>query len=403
MKEYPIKDNQGNIVFTVKLFDDKSRIFIGEEEIITCRTVPLAIPQAELPALKNMESINDIIDYIERAPMSENMDYEIDPELDFFVNCSNLQAWVEHDFNTRLLDYMLSFTLLEELVKRGYQRAKMRLKEEILERYYYGSEKVRDLIVEQGLLDYLTTEEYYSPLPEDIRIPLTIIRTRMPKGKEVIENGKIVKITVYLDEYDNETISKEDSIIVQEEISKLKDLEELAFYDYTGQTDFSHMGRFPRLQAFSLRCHRINKLFDDPNAFPVLKTLNINGLHTESIPEAIGNLPTLWNLKVFGSRIKTLPESIGKLKTLYKLEIINCSLETLPNSIGNLKTLYELKIINCNLENLPESLGEITNLRELKIVNCPLKRLPESIGNISLLREIEIKDTALSSLPASFS
>ena len=140
-----IKDNEGRLVLTLKLIDGKTRIYIDEKEITSCITVAIELPEDDLPELTNIESINDVIDRYEEREVDEY----ITPEEAFWVHCSNLQVWVEHDFDTRLLDIGLSFILLKELANKGFPRAKIRLHEEVVKRYRLGNKHVRFFLYDE--------------------------------------------------------------------------------------------------------------------------------------------------------------------------------------------------------------------------------------------------------------
>ena len=55
----------------------------------------------------------------------------ITPKQEFWGHCSNIQAWVECEYDTRLLHSNLSFPLLKALSDAGDQLALIRFKEEI--------------------------------------------------------------------------------------------------------------------------------------------------------------------------------------------------------------------------------------------------------------------------------
>jgi len=83
----------------------------------------------------------------------------ITPEQEFWGHCSNLQAWYEHDYDTRLLHSNLAFPLLKALVDAGDTKAKAILKMEIGERFESGHPNVIISILSAKLLDYLSLEE----------------------------------------------------------------------------------------------------------------------------------------------------------------------------------------------------------------------------------------------------
>ncbi|MHA1747292.1 MAG: hypothetical protein ACTSYF_01450, partial [Promethearchaeota archaeon] len=110
-KDRVFYDENGNELFSIKLIDGRSYIYVDGMRFKACRFVPISIPVEELPKYDSIESIDDIIRHLDRSLEARPPKWihgESLAELDFFVNCSNMQAWVENDFNTRILDSRLS-------------------------------------------------------------------------------------------------------------------------------------------------------------------------------------------------------------------------------------------------------------------------------------------------------
>ncbi|TFG19896.1 MAG: hypothetical protein EU529_15725 [Promethearchaeota archaeon] len=88
-----------------------------------------------------------------RGERSSNAPYLLD----------NLQAWYEHDYDTRLLHHSLSFFLLHELTEAGDPLARRVFKEEIAKRYATGHPTVIKFLEEENwLLKYLSKDELES-------------------------------------------------------------------------------------------------------------------------------------------------------------------------------------------------------------------------------------------------
>jgi len=85
--------------------------------------------------------------------------HDITPEQEFWGHCSNLQAWYENDYDTRLVHSNLAFNLLKALVKAGDPNAKRVFKTEIAERFGSGYPNTIISIVNAKLLDYFSFEE----------------------------------------------------------------------------------------------------------------------------------------------------------------------------------------------------------------------------------------------------
>ncbi|MBA7560781.1 hypothetical protein ES708_02412 [subsurface metagenome] len=100
---------------------------------------------------------------IVRGPMAipvPDQRHEITPEQEFWGHCSNIQAWVEHDYDTRILMRNISFPLLRELAKAGDPVASKVFKEEIALRLESGYPSVVQYLLNQGYIRYFTPSEF---------------------------------------------------------------------------------------------------------------------------------------------------------------------------------------------------------------------------------------------------
>ena len=80
-------------------------------------------------------------------------------EDEFWGHCSNIQTWVENNYDTRLIHHNLAFPLLKRLTEAGDPLAKKVFKEEIAKRYKSGFPSVVKYLEEEGYLKYLSKEE----------------------------------------------------------------------------------------------------------------------------------------------------------------------------------------------------------------------------------------------------
>ena len=104
--------------------------------------------------------MDEIIDELD--VLSENHEqeiYEILPEEEFRAHVSNLQAWVEYNYDTRILHRNLAFPLLKRLTELGDPLASRVFKEEIVSRLESGSSTVLIYLVNEHYLDFLNKEE----------------------------------------------------------------------------------------------------------------------------------------------------------------------------------------------------------------------------------------------------
>jgi hypothetical protein len=87
------------------------------------------------------------------------VDSIVDDHSRFWAHCSNLQVWVENDYDTCLLHSNISFPLLKELQNLGDRIAKKVFKEEIAKRLMSGEVTVAIFLMKEGYLNFLSQDE----------------------------------------------------------------------------------------------------------------------------------------------------------------------------------------------------------------------------------------------------
>ncbi len=144
---------------TLKQEHEKTVIYVAGERFRQCAVLLLEIPVEEITELKNIESIDEAAQRLtESEDFIEGTNYNIPPEVEFWGHCSNLQAWAEFGYDTRLLHRNLAFPLLKALVDAGDLQARKVFKEEIMKRlnshwrvFYY--------LIDHWYVQYLDEEE----------------------------------------------------------------------------------------------------------------------------------------------------------------------------------------------------------------------------------------------------
>jgi len=86
-------------------------------------------------------------------------DLGITPELEFQGHCSNLEAWVENNYNSNLLHRNLAFPLLKRLVEEGDLKARRIYKDEIIKRFLSGFPPVLEYLILEGYMKIFNKEE----------------------------------------------------------------------------------------------------------------------------------------------------------------------------------------------------------------------------------------------------
>lgn len=149
-----------NEYITLRLERNQTVIYIKNERFNQCKKILFINPQNN-EKQKFIDSIDEAIETLSSTPPIDysSRDFYITPEMEFRAHCSNLQAWAENDYDTRLLHSNLAFPLLKKLVELGDMKAFNVFKEEIARRFLSGFPPVLQFLLNQGYLDHLNKEE----------------------------------------------------------------------------------------------------------------------------------------------------------------------------------------------------------------------------------------------------
>lgn len=150
-----------NEFITIKLVSgNQTVIYIKDEEFRNCKFLLIVNPQDD-ELLNQIDSIDEAGEILSRQLETGTTpaDLGITAEQEFWGHCSNIQAWVESDYDTRLLHSNLSFPLLLRLSEVGDPRAKKVLKDEIAIRFLSGYLPVATYLLDNDYLNYLSDEE----------------------------------------------------------------------------------------------------------------------------------------------------------------------------------------------------------------------------------------------------
>ncbi|MGV9198641.1 MAG: hypothetical protein ACOC4M_07355 [Promethearchaeia archaeon] len=145
-----------NEFLSVKLENEKTYIYVDGERFHQCKYLAFNL---DAKNLKQYDTVNSIDELEKEDRASKYRRLDIDPVTEFWGHCSNLQAWYENNYDTRILHRNLAFPLLKKLVEAGDKKAKKVLKEEIARRYQSGFEPVQEYLRVQGYLNLLSQEE----------------------------------------------------------------------------------------------------------------------------------------------------------------------------------------------------------------------------------------------------
>ncbi|NVM38556.1 MAG: GTP-binding protein [Candidatus Lokiarchaeota archaeon] len=149
-----------NDYLALKLENNKTNIYVGEKLFNHCKYLLLNIDRNNFKEYDELESIDEAAERLDdRMHGIRFQKYHISPETEFWGHCSNIQAWYENEYDTRILHRNLAFSLLEALIKAGDPLAEKVMKEEIAHRLESGYPSVVMYLIKQNYLKYLTQEE----------------------------------------------------------------------------------------------------------------------------------------------------------------------------------------------------------------------------------------------------
>lgn len=397
-KRFPITDYL-EVVLTE---DDKTAIYINGQHFIQCSHVLTTVHTDEIENIILLESVDDI----KEAPET----IVIDPETRYFVHCSNLQAWVENKFDSRMLHSNLSFPLLKKLVEEGCV-SNIVLKEEIAKRFENGSAEMINFLLEY--LNILSKEDLVDIITLNLPENITPKCLKMFYEKDLIDKDvfkqQLAKIfesstSWVMDDachIATEWLTNEERInmipgrfqVIKDIVNKL----EIEFHLWALNNPITYHERGTSMLLLSIV--NDNTIRIGIQHYPDLQKCFIWIL---SMLEKMGPKYEI-ELELWENDCRTIPDNIPLTYSIVKLQIAYCSmLESLPSSIENLQSLRELRLYDTNnLNALPETIGNLQSLQVLELYTNNLSTLPESIGNLQSLRELRIKYTKITTLPSS--
>ena len=149
-----------NDYLVLKLENNRTNIYVGGRLFNHCKYLLLNIDRNEFKEYDEIESIDEAAEKLGDSMHGIGFQkYHVSPKTEFWGHCSNIQAWYENKYDTRLLHRNLAFPLLEALIKTGDPLAKKVLKEEIAQRLESGYPSVVLYLIKEKYLKYLSQDE----------------------------------------------------------------------------------------------------------------------------------------------------------------------------------------------------------------------------------------------------
>jgi hypothetical protein len=169
--------------------DDKPVIYVAGKKFLQCSFLAVTVSPDKLEGIddidqmvsfeeaRTLEGVNDVDAYLHKVGNLAPEEH-ITPEVIMQAHASNLQAWVENDYNPGILNSDLSFPLLRELVDAGDQKARRVLESEILDRVVRGSSSSRMAMIEMSMGKYFDHDAWIAVATDkDDRVRLYVARS----------------------------------------------------------------------------------------------------------------------------------------------------------------------------------------------------------------------------------
>lgn len=377
-----IKKFEVNDFITLKLevrgLEFKTCIYIAGKYFRTCAYLLIVQPDKLIQG--ESESIDDVAENLSETLYDVRAeDLGLSPEQEFIGHCSNLQAWCDYDYDTRILHSSLAFPLLRRLKEVGDKRASEKYYEELIDRYLNGSENNRKFLQKEGFLKDIPSETRLQILEcFEERHCISILEKQI---------GRLISFFNYS--------GFARAVIGQ----KSRRIRELYFENQKELTSLPKcLLNCSALKKLEIKKHYLKEITDLVFKIDSLKILNITwGKKIESIQIDAGK--NLKELNISNNNLKYFPKGIEKLKNLEVLDIGNNSFKSLPKEIETLKNLKNLRIANNPIKELLVSLKRLNSLKCLNLANTKLKKVPK-ISKDSMLEVLNISNTRIVTLPS---
>jgi hypothetical protein len=180
------KEFKVNKYLTLKLEKKGTVIYVDKKEFRQCKYLLLNIsPQNEYETQK-INSIDKLEQYLDKSMETNHSDiFEISFEQEFQAHCSNLQAWEDNGYDTRILHRNLAFPLLKALTRAGDPVAKKVFSEEIVKRFISGTKSVIQFLLIEGYLEFLNKQEF------------SFLLRRIAEGEAKLDPGSMLMLFNY--------------------------------------------------------------------------------------------------------------------------------------------------------------------------------------------------------------
>jgi len=356
------KEFRVNKHIVLRLEEDKTNIYVEGELFRQCKYLLLINPHNEAIQWE-INSIDEAAELLNNDLHEEILpeDVGLTPEVEFWGHCSNLQVWVEHNYNTDILHSNLSLSLLEKLKELGDAQAKKMFKGEVIKWYLAGDNQYRENLGIMGFLQDFSDEElFHLDLDEDEFESLRFF------SKEI--NKPMDSITLQVQIRDKKVFGLSPSLY-----TKIKKIPEVLL-------------EFESLRILSLRSGGIEEIPDWLGELAHLRFLDLSNNNIMSIPPSIKKMRNLKELILSGNSIEIIPETLSYLRNLTKLNLNYNRLKKLPNTFNKLSRLNELDLVKNGFSKVPEVLENMPLIHSINMAGNPIREIPEWVVNTKNLK-----------------
>ena len=412
-----LKNNEFKInkFITVKQEKNKVNIYVNNKKFSQCKYLLLNIPINQIQKLVEINSIDEAAGFLDHSLEGierREIEQQISIETELWAHSSNLQAWVENFYDTRLLHSNLAFPLLKELYNLGDSQAKKVFKEEIAKRLTCGYEPVTTYLLEEGYLDYLNQEEIESLTDDlDFSVFKTIVEyPALLTNNSIVRHQMHYKVQYLIDEaldYNLKfDLGKKIEIAIKELIEICKDRysnslisqirHELSEYIKKSFINaiFSQIihrhEKYPHLLFVDL-LNYLREMYEETligyiiYEFTIIDVysgyLSLCGMNIREITQIEG-LERLVDLYYLDLSYNDIHEIKG-LTGLSELDVLILSNNKISEIKGleTLKNLRFLYLSDNRITTVTDSILKLRLLQELYLINCPIESIPELVSD----------------------
>jgi len=363
-----MKEIKLNKYLGLKLENNTTFIYIKDKPIYSCKKLILNITKEDAKLYDSIESIDEaseiyklyqlqdkLLDEEEHYVNKEDygIDFDLSPEEEFWAHTSNLQAWVEHDYDTRILKSDMAFPLLKKLADAGDPKARAVFKEEIAKRLASGYSPVIEYLFEQKYLRYLNNEEILFSL-------LTLNEAELLKNWEKQFNVYFNYMPKFYSQITDH---------YQLRIPKYKVVQMLRKDPSMANSSIEEMRN--AMQKFYYKEERKSRSFTIQNKH--ITGLILNYCNLSEVPPELKELKNLENLNLSNNPLGRVPKWIKNFKKLRILKLNHSNLKKFPEEVLLLDSLEDLHLGGNKITEIPESIYSLPKLKELNLSLNPIK------------------------------